>query len=119
MGASPRLDGRLEGGKGRWTRGGGALLQAEEKNQRWKEELTGGAQLAAREKSAEEEVGCRGVGGPEEEVGCGERAGWWAKREKGREGDEVLFFFKIFSKLLFQTFEIELFSKHFKIFKTF
>jgi hypothetical protein len=34
-------------------------------------------------------------------VGCGERAGRWAKREKGREGDEVLFFFKIFSKLFF------------------
>jgi hypothetical protein len=56
-------------------------------------------------------------------VGCGERAGRWAKREKGREGDEVLFFSKSFQNSFstFQTSKFKLFSKfkHFKPFSKF
>jgi hypothetical protein len=47
--------------------------------------------------------------GPEEEVGRGERVGRWAKREEGRERDEVLFSFLFFQNLfktLFQLFKL-------------
>jgi hypothetical protein len=69
---------------------------------------------AARERKEKggKEVGWREVGP------CGEkeRRGWlgWAGLEERREGEKRYFF-----QTLFQTFEIGLFSKHSKIFKTF
>jgi hypothetical protein len=72
-------------------------------------------------------VGSRWLRGPEEEVGRRVSGPSWASgdkragREKGRErGWEgfLLVFLNLF-KLTFQTFEIELFSKHSKIFRTF
>jgi hypothetical protein len=53
----------------------------------------------------------------------GKEEGGWAGGLKGREEElrvlgSFLFFLNLF-KLTFQTFEIELFSKHSKIFKTF
>jgi hypothetical protein len=71
----------------------------------------------------EGEVGRRGVGGPtgkgEKRKREGEAVLGWAER-RGRERvwevlENFLFFFKIFSKLLFN-FKFKLCSKHFKIF---
>jgi hypothetical protein len=71
-----------------------------------------------------------GVGGLEEKVGRrerkkkerGRRAAGLGQEEREREGlggfGEFSFFFKIFSKLLFN-FKFKLHSKHFKIFTTF
>jgi hypothetical protein len=65
----------------------------------------------------------KGVGPREARWAGGERRGrlgWWAKRERGGvEGFGKFSFFLNLFKLTFQTFEIELFSKHSKIFKTF
>jgi hypothetical protein len=66
-----------------------------------------------------------GVGGLEEKVGRrerkkkerGRRAAGLGREEREREG--LGSFFKNLFKLTFQTFEIELFSKHSKIFNIF
>jgi hypothetical protein len=59
--------------------------EAGEGSRRKEKTLTGGAQMAAREKSRGGGTGSAAVFGPEEEVGCGEKAGRWAKREGGKE----------------------------------
>jgi hypothetical protein len=119
--------------RGRGRRGevaGGAPLRAEEKSQRWEEELTGGPHLSANERkkkrgkgrvgpldarwAARLKLGCRLA------CGLGRREGGPARPELGRgEGREgwrfwVLFFFKT----LFKTLKFKLFSKfkHFKLF---
>jgi hypothetical protein len=103
-------DGRGPGGSGRRGR---------EEKVGWRGEWAGrGSRPAEGNWAAVKELGRARRAGP-----VGKEEGGWAGGLKGREEElrvlgSFLFFLNLF-KLTFQTFEIELFSKHSKIFKTF
>jgi hypothetical protein len=112
---------RGERKKGKWAGGGldGPLARVGEKGK------AGGGVGGLEEKvgRAGKRKGGRKGGGPHKLLG---RRGCWAtgwKRKEGEKREEGFgkfsFSFLNLFKLTFQTFEIELFSKHSKIFKTF
>jgi hypothetical protein len=107
-----RIDSRFEGGKGQGTRGNGRrrTAVASRGEERGRLEvgaiLTGGPQLAAREKSGEEEVGRAGFVGRKRRWASGEKkereeSCWAGPRGEGERfrGLESFVFFQNFSNL--------------------